>query len=451
MFNARLSSIGFLLLLLLVGLILSFYKLENFYHLGYDQERDYREVQRMVSQRRPVLIGPRVVSESGFHLGPWHYYILLPFYLISNGDPVFQGYVAGLVNVLATVLIFKFVAERTSLFSGFLTGMIFVSELHRTPWNVMYYPLISVAIAWIILYEKYNLKSVLSLAFLLGLGINFHIQFIFLLPAFLIFLLRYLKGQTTNRKVLDLAKVMVTGIIPFIPLIIFDFLHRFLNFSSAMTFFLRSTEVGSNYFEQLRFSFIQFVKASQLIFPVEEIYRSWILVILLILLFYFNRSKPRILSLLLVVVSSILTLSFYGGLRWPEYYHAAAVLIFLLISFITFGKTRIGLVVALVLVIINFSKTVATLQKYDDQLGYNHQREVMLYVLKKTKPYNRPNITYDFPLGEGTGFGILRDYYEVKVGPHNPSTFFLSYSGNPRQNETKKTFGLYAVSENWKQ
>ena len=449
MFNTRFSSVCLLLLLLLISLFFSFYKLENLYHIGYDQERDYQEVQQMVLTRRPVLIGPRVVSEAGFHLGPWHYYFLVPFYLAFRADPIFQAYVAGMVNVAIVAWLFYFIRKHISSLAGFLAGVIWVSELHRVSWNVMYYPMAVIAIVEVVISRGYRLKSLLFLAFLVGMGINFHVQFIFFLPVLAIFIIKYFRIKKSKR-IVGLLSVIGAFLVPFAPLIIFDIRHNFINIATVFNFAGQSVSLSSGYIDRFVFAVIQFSREFRSFLPLAEPYELFVSLFLLVALFYLNSRNLKILMLLLVVPLSIVAFSFYGGSHWPEYYLASAVLVLFLILTLTIGKNAFGIVALFIVAIFSMIRTLNLLVTYDDTLGYNHQRDAVLYILEKAKPYNRPNITYDFPVGEGNGFGIIRTYYEKPIGPQNPSMFFVGYSDNPRHNGTEMLFGRYAVSENWR-
>ena len=55
------------------------------YIFDWDQGNDY-EATAKIAGGKLALIGPRVTSDSGFFLAPWHYYFLLPFYKLTGGS-----------------------------------------------------------------------------------------------------------------------------------------------------------------------------------------------------------------------------------------------------------------------------------------------------------------------------------------------------------------------------
>src|SRR5687768_12308626 len=109
------KDILFLTTIFVVGLFFCFYRLADHYQYNYDQERDYFAIKEMIEQKKPILIGPRVVSAAGFFLGPWYYYALVPFYLIFNANPLFGAYMAGIITILTSVLIYFFIRKKSTL------------------------------------------------------------------------------------------------------------------------------------------------------------------------------------------------------------------------------------------------------------------------------------------------------------------------------------------------
>src|SRR3989338_8248279 len=102
-----------LILILVIGVFFAFFRLEQQYGLEFDQERDYNIVKSIVSDRKFTLIGPRVVSSAGFFLGPWYYYLNVPFYILFNGEPSFAAYFTGFINLAICFLIYFVLRKET--------------------------------------------------------------------------------------------------------------------------------------------------------------------------------------------------------------------------------------------------------------------------------------------------------------------------------------------------
>jgi 7-cyano-7-deazaguanine synthase in queuosine biosynthesis len=83
MFRIKASHLPFLILFLF-ALIFSFYKLDNFYQLNYDQERDYQVVQKILSGDL-TLIGPQPEADRLQRLGHPHRNVVLQALAVQYG------------------------------------------------------------------------------------------------------------------------------------------------------------------------------------------------------------------------------------------------------------------------------------------------------------------------------------------------------------------------------
>ena len=100
-----------LLLVVIIGGLLRFYRLSDMATFGGDQGVDYQNVARMIVEKRLSLLGP--VTHVGVFLGPLYYYLLIPFFLIFKFDPIaapvmfaiFGTATVGLVYILAKLLL----------------------------------------------------------------------------------------------------------------------------------------------------------------------------------------------------------------------------------------------------------------------------------------------------------------------------------------------------------
>ena len=104
----------FLGLLLAGGIFLSLFRLSELYGYGFDQERDYNTVKAIVVDHKFTLIGPRVVSSAGFFLGPFYYYLQVPFFILFRGDPLYGAYFTAAINFITYILIYFVLSRLTS-------------------------------------------------------------------------------------------------------------------------------------------------------------------------------------------------------------------------------------------------------------------------------------------------------------------------------------------------
>ncbi|MBI5356991.1 hypothetical protein HZB78_05300 [Candidatus Collierbacteria bacterium] len=117
------------LLVVIIGGLLRFYRLQDLATFGGDQGVDYQNVARMIAERKLSLLGP--ITHVGIFLGPLYYYLLIPFFLIFNFDPIaapvmfalFGTATVGLVYILA-IKFFSFIHHPSSRRAESLGGAI---------------------------------------------------------------------------------------------------------------------------------------------------------------------------------------------------------------------------------------------------------------------------------------------------------------------------------------
>lgn len=436
----------FLILLFLVGLYFSFFRLEDLYSYNYDQERDYLVIKQMVDSKKPILIGPRVVSSSGFFLGPWYYYVLLPFYLVFQGNPIFGAYMTGFVNVITSLTIFFLLKKKSSLVA-FCFSLIWLTSLsHRMAWNVTFVPLFTLLLAHLLLLEKPKFKHSILASFLVGLGINFHFQIVFFAPILLAWIIYHRK--TNKLSLLRIVLLAFAFLSPFFPLLAFDLRHNFVNLQSVIRFSQQEPLSNTSQTDKLIFSFRNLSREFGFALPPFNqltIYK-YAIAPLLLFLFTIKSFKDKTLRWLVAVVYiSIISLFLYSQSFWPEYYQLVAVVILFVLLGANLATSRPGQIFSFILMISLIFPATLNLQKVIDGQSYRYKRDTMLYILETSKP-NRPNITPDFPLGEGYGFGSIREYHEDKSLPYSNNSFLLGYSSNPKHGNDLKTFGVFGVS-----
>ncbi len=182
-------SIAFILLLL-IGLYLRFWNIENTMEYGWDQARDAWKV-RDILTGTIVFDGPRT-GIGHFCLGPIWYYYLAPFYFLTRLDPIAAQYANILVNIFNFVVFFwatqKIFGSKFALLSLYIfTVSGELIAMGKTPWNVSPVLGVSVLIFYciyeIVIQRRYVLM--LPLMFLTGLFVHLHFAVVFLPPIIL--------------------------------------------------------------------------------------------------------------------------------------------------------------------------------------------------------------------------------------------------------------------------
>jgi len=442
------SAIIDLILLTCIGIFFCFYNLSKLYSFEFDQERDYNIVKSIAVDHKLTLIGPRVVSSAGFYLGPWYFYSQVPFFLAFKGDPLYGAYFTGAIN-LSICLLFYFVIKKLtgSRLISLAAAILWVSSSNRINWNVSFVPLF--LLCFLHLYSQFlkakSFKIFWLLTLTMFLSLNFHPQMIFILPLWCFAAIKLIRSKKINEA--KIIFLVITIILPFLPLALFDLRHEFVNTNALLNFISHSSAKNADVssFRPL-YSLRQFSTSLTLIHPAfkHNLLLTTLILLIGIIISLFNLEY---LYLLVPTILSIFILSFYKELTWPEYYNLLSSLTLFILFVVFISKHRISKILftlfSLYVVWLNFQ----TITKNFDPGSYYFKKAMIQWMLEKNKPYEKLNIENDFKYGDGLGFTPIRDYYEKKTGQYNPDLkFYVSYTENPKHNPTKQAFGLYAVS-----
>ena len=428
----------FLALIVCFGLFLSFYRVSELYGYGFDQERDYNTVKAIVVDHKFTLIGPRVVSSAGFFLGPFYYYLQVPFFILFRGDPLYGAYFTAAINFITYLLIYFVLSRLTSSrLTAFTAALLWLTTANRTGWNVSFVPL------FFLLFVYFH-KRPLLLTFIFFLSLNFHPQMIFLGPLWLYVLTKH---KLSLGQIILLASA---ALLPFLPLVVFDLRHDFINTRAALAFLSASGSANPavSPFRPLS-PLTQFSTSLELLF--SGFHHNLLLTALLLLtLAIFVFRERRYFYFWLLPVLSILVLAFYRQRTWPEYYHFLGGFSLLLLVFIAANRYLVLKILLLLLVVSALWGGYRRLSTRIDLTGYTVKKHLILYLLEQNRPYDRLNIDNDFRFGEGLGFAPIREYYEKPNGLYHPQLkFYVSTRDGVGHNRTRIDFGYYSVSKGY--
>ncbi|MEK7633520.1 MAG: glycosyltransferase family 39 protein [Patescibacteria group bacterium] len=328
------------LLIVLIGMYLRFYKIDDYKTFGWDQARDAWKV-RDIIKGQIVLIGPRT-GVGQFHLGPFWYYLLAPFYLLTRMDPDAANYLNMLVNLFNFAVIFtvtkKIYDKNIALFASFFYATNrYLIELNRVPWNVSLIPGIALLIFYAIykvVYEK-KYKWILILSFLVGLFFHLHFSVVFLpLIVFLSFILAKDKKRTLIWIIIGLPLLFVW----FIPNVLYDIQTKNNNlrlFSNFLKDYLIKGFHFRFFLHRLNDAFIQF----KTILSLPSTYKFLKFVIpsvFSIVVFFDKDKKQKILSYLILLwfLVPAIGYSFYGGLTSEYYMLMNSILVIYILAYL---------------------------------------------------------------------------------------------------------------------
>jgi len=234
----------FIFFVLIVSAFFRFYRLEDFATFLGDQGRDAIVMKRIVTlEHFPAIGAPSSLGQ--IYLGPFYYYLVSPFLLLFNFNPVGPVFAVALLSFLgilaAFVAIKKEVSDLTALIFLFLTLFSFVNiQSSRFSWNPNMLPIFSFFTLYFF-YKAFTTESRLFV-FLAGAFLAFsfqlhHLAFSLVIPMVLWYLLLF--SRTLKNKIKQDIKQFILFTASFLlfslPLILFELKHNFLNFRNLLT------------------------------------------------------------------------------------------------------------------------------------------------------------------------------------------------------------------------
>lgn len=246
--------------MLVIGTVLRFWNIPATVQFLGDQGRDALVVSRIFREYDPVFIGP-VTSVGNMYLGPFYYYFMLPFLMITYPSPLGPVYAVAAVSVLALFLIYRLgremVGERAALLAMFfMTCSSIVLYFSRFSWN----PNIAPFVAMVMIYAVYRAWKdqpwfwvLVSACFSILIQLHY-LALVSGAAAGVIWLISIFerRGWQQKRQLLaQLWKPTIAAILVFVlsltPLVLFDFRHDWLNaraFTSMATHLSETGDAG---------------------------------------------------------------------------------------------------------------------------------------------------------------------------------------------------------------
>jgi len=228
----------FLFMLSLIGLILRVFLLwRDSTSFTYDQGRDFLDLREMWILRKVRLIGP-TTSLHGLFSGPFWYWLCFPFFLLTNGDPLANLIPLLLFSFLAPLIILLLIENKKL---GLILGIFYIfsspfisSSLVALNTNPVIF-LTPILLLFLAKFFATGKKFFIAVAlFLISTFFHFEpLAGIFLLAGFLISVFLFKRGKF----IFENKKLWLAFILPFLPQIIFDFRHDFIQTKTIWRFF----------------------------------------------------------------------------------------------------------------------------------------------------------------------------------------------------------------------
>ncbi len=225
-----------LIAIILAGVFLRLYKGAEYFAYSHDNDLASWIIKDIVVDKHWRLIG-QLTSTPGIFIGPIFYYLLIPFYLISNMDPIgsiYLGAVFGILGTLSFYFVFKNLFGKEEGLIGALLYSCFYFFVFNDREIVPTLPVVLWSLWYLFnlnLYLKNNKYAYIFSAILFAL--IWHLNFALILVAPLIPLAIFLSKQKINFKCIIFA--FITFILLSLPLILFESRHGFSQTHALLT------------------------------------------------------------------------------------------------------------------------------------------------------------------------------------------------------------------------
>ena len=234
----------FLFLILVAATFLRFYNLKDSLMFQADQGRDVIVVSKIFKEKDPVFIGP-VTSIGNMYLGPFYYYFMLPFLLLSYPSPMGPAYGVAILSLIAVFLLFKITEKIFDRKTALIASLFFalsstVVEYSRFSWNPNIAPFFGLMIFYFT-YMAWKKDSKYWLGVAISFSLIIQLHYVALLSAGgagIIFIVQVFeklkkKDKKENKRLIKYALLSVLiFLVSLTPLFLFDLKHDFRNIRS---------------------------------------------------------------------------------------------------------------------------------------------------------------------------------------------------------------------------
>lgn len=439
--------------LIVIGVFLfcRLYNLENRLAFDRDPERDAFAVKQILVEKKPILLGQQSDNEKGFFMAPFYFYSLVPFYWLGNMHPLpaMEMYVVfHLLGFISLILLFFkkiFGNRKTLILLSIMAINPILTHFQAVAWNPAIIPT-GVIIFWItffLAYQKNRVRDYIFLGLLTGIFTHFHFLFIFQgIPIVLLFL----RNKNRQEMFVKIFVCFVSFFLTFLPIVIFDLRHNFLNLKLLGGYFSRSAQPapipGFNFATYFDVFFTSFVPFAINIWESAIIYVAMIFCTL-----FFTRAKHVFTRLFwqgnfLILTATALFFFFYRG-KVSEYYFLYIFIIFFFViaEILSHLNNLRNLIVISIILIINWP---SLKDKFVNASGLNlKNKDLMVKKLKSLTKNQEVYVAIDTALGLNYGFYYLIDYHKVRKSnsPHVP----LYIIKTPPVKEAAFTTGAFSL------
>ena len=310
-----------------------------------DQGRDALIVKRIVTfEHFPSIGAPSSVGM--VYLGPFYYYLIAPFILLSNFNPVGLAYGVAAMSIAGIIISFfivkKLLDEGTAImflaFSVFSYALIYLSRFSWNPNLLPIFTFLTLFFFYQWLQKKNRLWSVMFGTFL-SLTIQLHYLALFLfVPIAFMSLIGYIQEKKKRKFFMELIPAALSFTFFSSPLILFDLRHQFLNAKNFIALFTEGkVESATPFLSRFMQTVQQFFLHSLQLQMSEQLAIILFIVIVGLLILLIRKTRSQFLLLHgLTFISFIIFFALLESARHLHYFGPAYLSFYLLLSALMF-------------------------------------------------------------------------------------------------------------------
>lgn len=445
--------------ILVFGLFFRIYKAPEFFLYGHDQDLAGWFVRDVVVNKHLRLIGQET-STQGIFIGPYYYYLLIPFYLLTGMDPiggVFLITLLGVFTVFSVYFVFdKIFGRKTAIIGAIIYSLSFYTIFNDR--EVVPTMPVTTFTLWFmygihLLFKDKTKVAYILFGFLAGLVWNINFALILLFPLILV--------THIIRKSKPKLREMVYGVSVFfitsLPLIIFEARHGLLQTKALIASLTTSQHDIISGIDKFNRVIHLMSKNVHGIFmgALPWLRYETVFYLLLFALFYlFVRGfvKKRWFLVFVVWIGTYLTFfSLYSKIL-SEYYLNGTVIVWIAIASIALVKLiesenykHFGVMLLSIFIVFNLLKYFRT---KPNESGYLQRKAVAGEITRDAKAHSFPCVSVSYITKPGYDLGYRYFYWMNDLHANHPK------SGSPvytivyplrKDIEVDETFGALGL------
>ena len=210
------------------------YLLNGVIPFGFDHGKDSLAVMHMLLTQSLKFVGPWT-SIPGLYFGPAWYYLLAPFYLLFNFNPIGPVFAMILLVMVQIILAYRYLGKTAAIILATAPTWLMISKSAWNPFPMTFVSLVVIIILKDILEtKKITVKKLFLLGMIASFGFHFSAAFaIFYLPI-ISSVLAYARAKMNIK---DLIALGMGFCLPFVPQLLFEIKNSFIQTRSVIAYF----------------------------------------------------------------------------------------------------------------------------------------------------------------------------------------------------------------------